>query len=181
MNKFAAIILVFTFFVFSCGKKEEQQTQQQQPQSQPQQEQSQQPTTSSDASSDAQKKKEEEMKKEEEKKKEDQKKKKEEEKKKEEAKKKEEEKGNQETTEINFAPIFAKRCAKCHGSKGTGKLEGVPNLTLPKTQSRSEKEIFNIIKFGVKGDEEDDEDMPAWGGKLTDDEIRAAVKFVKGL
>jgi membrane protein involved in colicin uptake len=187
MIKHASLLLVLAFLINSCGKKEETQTQQeqqtQQNQQQTQQHTQQQQTT--EQNKEADKKKEDEVKK----KKEDEEKKKKEEaekKKKEEAekKKKEEEmtkkeENNGETTQIDFAPIYSKRCAKCHGANGKGKVEGTPDFTSSKTKSKSDKELFNAIKFGIKAETEDGEDMPAWNGKLTDAEIHAGVKYVK--
>jgi membrane protein involved in colicin uptake len=189
MIKYASLLVALVFILNSCGKKEETQTQQEQQtqQTQQQKQNQQQQTQTTEQTKETDKTKEEAEKK----KKEDEEKKKKEEaekKKKEEAekKKKEEEmtkkeQTNGETSDINFAPIWAKRCVKCHGSNGKGKLEGVPDLTGSKTKSKSDKQLFNIIANGVKAETEDGEDMPAWKGKLTDDEIHAAVKYVKSL
>jgi len=161
--------IVLTAFLFACGKKDDT-TQQQQPPPQQQQTQTTDPVTTTDKTKEEEKKKEDEKKiKEEEKKKEDEKKKKEEEKKKEET---------TTTQDIDFAPIYAKKCAKCHGKDLTGKLEGVPNLTSSETQSKSSKQLISIITNGKQGETEDSEDMPSFKNKLTDEEIKAAAKFV---
>ena len=81
--------------------------------------------------------------------------------------------------EIIFEPIYTKRCAKCHGSNGKGKLENTPDFTSAKFKSISDSKLFSAIKNGIKAEKEDDDDMPAFGNKLTDDEIHAAVKYVK--
>jgi cytochrome c6 len=179
-------ITTFVFLLalsFNCGKKDEQpqtdQMQQQQNTQQQQQQNTQQQqlqTEKIDSTKIAEKKKEEELKK---KKEAEEKKKLEEEK-----KKKEETKINEDGTPnqvIDFAPIFAKRCAKCHGKDGTGKVEGVPNLTKSHTKNKSEKEIISIITNGRQGETEEDEDMPSFKNKLSKEEIEAAAKFVKGL
>ena len=183
MIKHASLLLVFAFLLNSCGKKEETQTQQEQQTQQNQQQTQQQTQTepqqtqTTEQNKEADKKKEDEEKK---KKEEAEKKKKEEaEKKKKEEEMTNKEQNNGETTQIDFAPIYAKRCAKCHGANGKGKLEGVPDFTNSKTKSKSDNQLFNIIKFGVKAETEEGEDMPAWNGKLTDDEIRAGLKYVK--
>src|SRR5436309_2154312 len=164
MIKYASLFLALVFSLNSCGKKEETQTQQEQQTQQNQQQQTQtQQTQTTEPNKDADKKKKDEEKK----RKEDEEKKKKEEadkKKKEEAdkKKKEEEmtkkEDNGETTQVDFAPIFAKRCVKCHGANGKGKLEGVPDLTSSKTKSKSDKQLYNIIANGVKAETEDGED-----------------------
>src|SRR5881296_3900341 len=171
MIKYASLFLALIFSLNSCGKKEETQTQQEQQTQQNQQQQTQsQQTQTTEPNKEADKKKGDEEKK----KKEDEEKKKKEE----EMTKKEH---NGETTQIDFAPIYTKRCVKCHGANGKGKIEGVPDLTSSKTKSKSDKQLYNIISNGVKAETEDGEDMPAWKGKLTEDEIHAAVKFVKSL
>jgi cbb3-type cytochrome c oxidase subunit III len=186
MNKLPLMALILAFAIASCGKKEEPQTQQQNQQQQTQQQQTQQQQTQQTTSADDPSKKEEEKKREEERIKAEEKKKKEEEdkKKQEEEKKKLEEikKQNELTSaDVDFGPIFAKRCAKCHGKDGKGKLEGVPDLTSSDTKSKSEKQLISIITNGVKAETEEGEDMPAWKGKLTEEEIKAAAKYVKGL
>ncbi|MBN8586284.1 MAG: cytochrome c [Ignavibacteria bacterium] len=82
---------------------------------------------------------------------------------------------------MDFAPIWSKKCAKCHGLNGKGKLEGVPDLTLPLTVDKSNSKIVEIITNGKKGKTDDDEDMPSFKGKLTPEEIEAAAKYVKKL
>lgn len=162
-------IIVLSLFFFTCGKKDEQPQTQQDTTKQQTQVPGQYPSNQTETTDDNMKKEEEKKKKDEEKKKEEEKKKKEEEKKKEEL-----------TTaqEIDFAPIFAKKCQKCHGSNLKGKLEGVPDLTSSETQSKSSKQLISIITNGKQAETEDGEDMPAWKNKLTPEEIQAAAKFV---
>ena len=160
------VFIVLSIFLLNCGKKDEQpQTDQQQQQNtQQQQQNTQQQTEKKDTVKTTDAKKEDEKQKEEEKKK--------------------EELTTDDATikqDIDFAPIFAKRCVKCHGKDGTGKVEGVPNLTLGKTKSKTDKEIISIITNGKQGETEEDEDMPSFKNKLSEEEIKAAVKYVKGL
>ena len=187
--------LFITLFIISCGKKDEppktdnqtqqqqtqqQQTQQQQTQQQQTQQQqlqqTQQPQANDDGTvKDADVKKEEKLKKEDDKKKADEKIK--------EEKRKQDSvsKIDNKTESSDFGAIWAKKCTKCHGKTGTGKVEGVPNLTRAETKKKSTSELIKIITNGVKGKTEDDEDMPSWKGKLTDDEIKQAAEYVKGL
>jgi mono/diheme cytochrome c family protein len=166
------------FLIQSCGKKDEtaptvDSTQMNQQQSITQS------TEQKDTTQVVDKKSAEDLKKEEEAKKkaEEEKKKKEEE----EKKKKEDEVKNDGTTSVDFAAQWPKKCAKCHGKDGTGKLEGVPNLTTGETKGKSLNELKRIIENGKKGKTDDDEDMPSFKGKLTEEEIDAAAKYVKGL
>jgi cytochrome c553 len=79
---------------------------------------------------------------------------------------------------------WEKTCAKCHGPEGKGdtkmgkKLE-IKDLTDSKFQaSLKDEEMFKAIKEGVKDGEK--VKMKAAEG-LTDDEIKAMVKYVRGL
>lgn len=173
------IAVLCSAFIFSCGKKENtdtNQTQQQPVTQQPPAQQNQQNTTKQDSvkkdntkntdatQKEADKKKEEELKKEADKKKEETK-----------------QPDNTQVSNIDFAPIFAKRCAKCHGKDARGKKDGGPNLTADSVQTLSSKKMHDIITNGVKNEDEEDNDMPSFKGKLTDDEIKAAVEYIKSL
>lgn len=71
--------------------------------------------------------------------------------------------------------LFAKNCAVCHGADASGnKAIGSPNFHDPAFQnSHSEAQISSSIHNG-KGNT-----MPAWAGKLTEDEISSLVVYVK--
>lgn len=76
------------------------------------------------------------------------------------------------------AAIYAAKCAKCHGSDGAGvekyKKKGVKDFTDAKWQkSRSDAQFTASINKG-KG-----EVMPAWSAKLSAEEIKALVGFVR--
>lgn len=72
------------------------------------------------------------------------------------------------------AAIYAKKCAVCHGKDGkgapAGKAMGAKDLT---TSKLSEAEIVTVVENG-KGK------MTPFKGKLTDAEVKAVSKFVKG-
>lgn len=182
-------ILIISLILISCGKKEEPQTQttpqnqqqMQQPQQQTQQQQTQQQQTQQQQTqqqqsvagetpvSPEQKKLDEEKKKAEEKKQADEK------------KKLVDTTRDDLASDINFAPIFQQKCVKCHGKDGKGKAEGTPDFTSASFKKKSDDRLFKSISNGIKADNPDNEDMPAWKGKLTDAQIRAAIKYVKGL
>lgn len=84
-----------------------------------------------------------------------------------------------ETSGIDFAPIFAKRCAKCHGKNLKGKKDGGPNLTADSVQNAPDSKLFKIISNGVKAKNEEDEDMPSFKKRFSEEEINAAIKFIK--
>jgi cytochrome c6 len=76
-------------------------------------------------------------------------------------------------------------CAQCHGNNGAadtkmGKQLNAKDLTDPKVQAAfSDAKATESIKNGVK--EGGKTTMKAFGGKLTDDEIKALVAYVRTL
>jgi mono/diheme cytochrome c family protein len=76
-------------------------------------------------------------------------------------------------------------CAQCHGKDGRadtkmGKLLNAKDLTDPKVQAEfTDAKATQSIKEGVKQDGKTT--MKAFGGKLTDDEIKALVAYVRTL
>jgi cytochrome c5 len=76
---------------------------------------------------------------------------------------------------IDFSELFQKNgCVFCHGEDGTGQASGTPDWTDPNwQQSRTDEQLTTTITNGK------DNRMPKFGGTLTADEIRAAVKFVR--
>ena len=82
------------------------------------------------------------------------------------------------STAPDAAAIYSAKCAKCHGSDGTGvekyKKKGVKDFTDAKWQkSRSDAQFTASVNNG-KG-----EVMPAWKAKLSAEEIKALVGFVR--
>ncbi|HVP55440.1 MAG TPA: cytochrome c [Candidatus Eisenbacteria bacterium] len=77
------------------------------------------------------------------------------------------------------AAVFKAKCAMCHGadgsaSTGMGKSMGLKPLSSPEVQKMSDADLTALVSNG-KGK------MPAYKGKLSDDEINAVVKYVKTL
>jgi len=77
------------------------------------------------------------------------------------------------------ADTFKAKCAMCHGadgsaSTGMGKTMGLKPLSSPEVQGMSEADLVTLITNG-KGK------MPAYKGKLTDDQIKAVAAYVKTL
>jgi mono/diheme cytochrome c family protein len=66
--------------------------------------------------------------------------------------------------------LFDHNCAHCHGDDARGD-EGPDLHGLRKTDARIEK----LIKEGVKGE------MPAFGKKFTDDEVKELVGYLRTL
>ena len=89
--------------------------------------------------------------------------------------------GDLKQSDIDFASIYAKKCAKCHGKNGHGKPDGAPNLTADSVRSKSDAQLLTILKNGIKAKNPEDDDMPAWKGKLSEDELQAAIKYIRSI
>jgi cbb3-type cytochrome c oxidase subunit III len=74
------------------------------------------------------------------------------------------------------AEIFRSKCSMCHGVDGKGYAAlKTPDFTDPKWQdSVTDKDILDAIKNGKKGTA-----MPAFAGKLSEQEILAVLKQVR--
>ena len=79
---------------------------------------------------------------------------------------------------------WEKNCQKCHGPDGKGKTKMGKKLEIKdysdaKIQDAlKDEEMSKAIKEGVK--EGDKTRMKAFGDTLSDDEIKALVKYVRG-
>jgi mono/diheme cytochrome c family protein/uncharacterized membrane protein len=75
--------------------------------------------------------------------------------------------------------LFKEQCAKCHGSDGTGTparglMSGIPDFTNPSWQrQRSDAQLLGTI-FDGHGT-----DMPAFRGKITEDQARGLMTHVR--
>lgn len=74
------------------------------------------------------------------------------------------------------ADTFKTKCAGCHGPDGKKEMPamGVKPLTSPDVQKMSDADLIASVSKG-KGK------MPGYAGKLTDDQIKQVVAFVKTL
>ena len=77
------------------------------------------------------------------------------------------------------ADLYKTKCASCHGADGVGntpvgKKLGVRDFHSPAVVKESDTELFDITKNGK-------EKMPAYDKKLTDDQIKDLVKYLRGL
>ncbi len=81
--------------------------------------------------------------------------------------------------------LWDANCAQCHGKNGAadtkmGKTLSAKDLTDPKVQAEfTDAKATQSIKEGVKTNGKTT--MKAFGGKLTDDEIKALVAYVRTL
>jgi mono/diheme cytochrome c family protein len=75
--------------------------------------------------------------------------------------------------------LYKAKCAACHGPDGKGatamgKTMGLKDLGSADVQGMSDADLMNMIANG-KGK------MPAYKGKLTDDQIGDMVKYIRSL
>jgi cbb3-type cytochrome c oxidase subunit III len=74
--------------------------------------------------------------------------------------------------------LFKQKCAMCHGADGKGyPALKTPDFTDPKVQAAlTDKEITEVIKKGKPGTA-----MPAFGEKLSADQIKSLVTYLRSL
>ena len=92
--------------------------------------------------------------------------------------KKKDESKTQPAAKIDAAGLFVEnKCVGCHGPDGKGnpKIKGVPDFTDAGWQKKnSDGELTEAIKNGKKPI------MPAFAAKLSDDQVKALVSYVRG-
>lgn len=79
------------------------------------------------------------------------------------------------------AVIYKEKCSRCHKEDGTGgkvDIEGTTinaeDLTSDKMKNMDDAKYIKILNEGIK-----DEGMPAFKGKLTDDEMKSVVAYIR--
>lgn len=91
------------------------------------------------------------------------------------------------------ASVYFEHCAACHGwklegqpdwrvRKSDGRLPAPPHDETGHTWHHTDDQLYRITKFGLKpplAPEGYESDMPAFHGVLSDDEIWAALAFIK--
>lgn len=78
------------------------------------------------------------------------------------------------------AALFKTKCAACHAADGsgntdTGKKLGTPDLRSEEVQKQTDAQLIDSTTNG-KGKK-----MPAYKGKLTDDQIKQLVGYIREL
>jgi mono/diheme cytochrome c family protein len=77
------------------------------------------------------------------------------------------------------AALYKTKCQTCHGADGKGNTPmgpklGVRDFHSPVVAKESDALLFTITKSGKNK-------MPAYNGKLTDDQIKDLVKYIRSL
>jgi len=82
------------------------------------------------------------------------------------------------------ASVFRTNCVSCHGKSGQGTPGLAPALKGDAFVTGNLEDVLNTVKNGRSGDQKKYKDlpiaMPAWGGKLSDDDIKAVVDYIRG-
>jgi len=78
----------------------------------------------------------------------------------------------------NGATVFKSKCITCHGADGSGTAVGkslkVADLRSDEVQKKPDAELIQAVSDG-KGN------MPGFKGNITDEEIQAAITYVRTL
>ena len=78
----------------------------------------------------------------------------------------------------NGATVFKSKCITCHGADGSGTAVGkslkVADLRSEEVQKKPDAELIQSVSDG-KGN------MPGFKGNITDEEIQAAITYVRTL
>jgi len=79
---------------------------------------------------------------------------------------------------VDGAALYKKRCSMCHGPEGKGfSANKTPDFTSSEWQkAHTDEVITGVIKDGKKGTP-----MPAFGSKLSEDEVKAVVGHLRSL
>lgn len=77
------------------------------------------------------------------------------------------------------ADLYKTKCAMCHGADGKGDAPmgpqfGARDFHSPAVAKETDAEMFTLTKEGKRK-------MPAYKGKLTDDQIKDLVKYIRTL
>ena len=77
------------------------------------------------------------------------------------------------------AALYKTKCQACHGPEGkgdtpAGKKLGVKDFHSPEVAKMPDAELFKITKEGK-------EKMPPYDKKLTDDQIKSLIKYIRSL
>ena len=88
-------------------------------------------------------------------------------------------------TQFSGKQIYENGCLYCHGETGMG--DGIAsknpkNYFFPKNLNKiilTEEQVFLIAKHGAHYYGALKEDMPAWGIKFSDEELKAVAKYIK--
>ena len=79
-----------------------------------------------------------------------------------------------QTDEFSGEDVYLTFCAGCHGSNGIAAYVSSPSFALGERMEKDDAELFRTITNG-RGV------MPKWGNKLSDEDLKSALRFVRTL
>ncbi len=74
----------------------------------------------------------------------------------------------------DVAGTYKAKCSMCHGADGKGGKMGTRDFASPEVKAETDAQLTDIITKG-KGK------MPAYGGKVSDDDIKGLVTYIRSL
>jgi mono/diheme cytochrome c family protein len=83
------------------------------------------------------------------------------------------------SAQTDAAALYKAKCQVCHGADGKGdttmgKKLGAKDFHAPEVAKMSDADLFKITKEGK-------DKMPSYDKKLTDDQIKELVKYIRSL
>jgi len=81
---------------------------------------------------------------------------------------------NETQAKASAREIFGRRCSTCHGLDGRGSARGPSIVASPSVNSRSDRELFDIITHGLPR-----AGMPGFGLFLSPADIHALVEYLR--
>lgn len=85
---------------------------------------------------------------------------------------------NGASAQSDAADLYKSKCQACHGADGkggaVGQKLGVRDFHSPEVAKESDEELFTITKNGKNK-------MPKFDGKLTDDQIKSLIKYIRSM
>ncbi|HWF37692.1 MAG TPA: cytochrome c [Candidatus Acidoferrales bacterium] len=84
------------------------------------------------------------------------------------------------------AHIFQTVCAECHGADGSGhtpkgQAGNIPDMRSAEVQKRSDADLAEMIINGKRSSRGLNYSMPSNKGKLTDQQVKGLVAYIRGL
>ena len=73
------------------------------------------------------------------------------------------------------ADLYKAKCAMCHGPDAKGKMAGTHDWTSADVQKMSDADLTKLVVDGKPPK------MPAQKGKLTDDQVKGMVAYIRSL
>lgn len=82
--------------------------------------------------------------------------------------------------------LFKARCSECHGADGSGhtakgEAGKIPDMRSPELQKQTDAQLAEIITNGKRSSRGLNYSMPSNKGKLTDDQIKQLIAYIRGL